>query len=162
MSNGSTAIEGLSGSAGSAAAAQTQAEGVHRLGDVLELLAAEIVELDIEPAANLVAHGARDVDAAGLGQPLQARRHVDPIAEDVVAADHDVAEVDADAELHAAALGQRGVARAKFLLHLDRAAHRFDDARELGEDAVAGRADDAPVVRGDEVIEDLAIGVERS
>ena len=39
--------------------------------------------------------------------------------------------------------GTRGVALGHLALHLDRAAHRIDDAGELDEHAVAGRLDDA-------------------
>jgi hypothetical protein len=35
------------------------------------------------------------------------------------------------------------------LRHLDRAAHRVDDARELDQHAVAGGLDDAPAMLGD-------------
>ena len=49
--------------------------------------------------ADLIAHRARDADAAGLGERFQARRHVDAVAEDVVVLDDHVAQIDADAEL---------------------------------------------------------------
>ncbi len=42
------------------------------------------------------------------------------------------------------------------LLHLDRAAHRVDDAGELDQHAVAGGLDDAAAVLGDLRIEELA------
>jgi hypothetical protein len=42
------------------------------------------------------------------------------------------------------------------LLHLDRAAHRINDAGKLHEHAVAGGLDDAAVVLGDFRIEELA------
>ena len=41
-----------------------------------------------------------DRHAARLGEALDARRDVDAVAEEVVALDHHVAEIDADAELH--------------------------------------------------------------
>ena len=52
--------------------------------------------------------------------------------------------------------GDAGVALGHRLLHLDRAAHRIDDAGELDQQAVAGGLDDAAVVLGDLRIDELA------
>ena len=41
-------------------------------------------------------------------------------------------------------------------LHLDRAAHGVDHAAELDERAVAGALDDAPMVRGDRRVDEVA------
>jgi hypothetical protein len=73
-------------------------EHADRPRQVLDALLAEILEFHAEPVAGLIADRARDADAAGLGELLQARGHVHAVAEDVVVlADH-VAQVDADAE----------------------------------------------------------------
>jgi len=53
------------------------------------------------------------------------------IAIDVVAIGDHVAEIDTDAQLHAAIYADRRVALRHRLLHRDRAAHRIDDARKL-------------------------------
>ena len=50
----------------------------------------------------MVAHAARHADAAGVGERFEARGYVDAIAEDVAVLHHDVADIDADAELHSA------------------------------------------------------------
>ena len=42
------------------------------------------------------------------------------------------------------------------VLHLDRAAHRVDDAAELDDAAVAGALDDAAVMRGDGRVDQVA------
>jgi hypothetical protein len=42
------------------------------------------------------------------------------------------------------------------VLHLDRAAHGVDHAAELDKDAVSGSLDDAPVMRGDGRIDQIA------
>ena len=106
-------------------------------------------KLDAELVAHRIAHRARDEDAARLGEPLQAGGDVDAVAEDVVALDDDVAEVDADAEFDARLVGRAAVAVGHAGLDLDGAAHRLDDAGELDQQAVAGALDDAAAVVGD-------------
>ena len=64
--------------------------------------------------------------------------------------------MDADAELDAALGRHAGVALDHAVLHLDRAAHRVDHAAELDEAAVAGALDDAPVMRGDGGVDQVA------
>ena len=167
FSNGKTAIEGRSGrvSAGAVRGGRSRGGGrrdgrvrlqqwhpehTHRPGDVLDRMLAEVLEILRYPVAHLLEHGARDAQAAGRGHLLEPRRDVDAIAEDVVALDHHVAEVDADPEIHAALGRHLRVAAVQLLLDLDAAADRFDGGRELGQDAVAGGADDAPVVARDQ------------
>jgi hypothetical protein len=101
------------------------AKHLHRLGDVLELALAQILEQDLGRAVDEIAHRARDVDRARLGDVLEPRRHVHAVALDVAVLDHDVAEIDADAEFDALPLGDVGVARRHAVLHVDRAAHRL-------------------------------------
>ena len=60
-----------------------------------------------------------------------------------------IAEVDADAELDQLFRSYSGVALGHPSLHLHRAAHRADHARELSEKAVTGVLDDAAVMFGD-------------
>ena len=64
--------------------------------------------------------------------------------------------MDADAELDAALGRQAGVALDHAVLHLDGAAHGVDHAAELDEAAVAGALDDAPVMRGDGGVDQIA------
>ena len=98
-----------------------------------------------------------ETDRAGLGDAFQARGDVDAVAHQVaVALLDDVAEMNADAELDAALRRQAGVALDEAVLHLDRAAHGVDHAAELDEAAVAGALDDAPVMRGDGGIDQIA------
>jgi hypothetical protein len=81
---------------------------------------------------------------------------------EVVALDHDVAEIDADAEHEPAVGRQLGVACAELLLDGDRTAHRLDGAGELGQHAVAGGADDPSVMARDEILHRLPIGGKRA
>ncbi len=117
--NGSTAIDGLSGS-GSARRRgrwlrrhrQTglPAPDLNRSRNVLERLRAAVVERGIETVAHILMHAARYANASRRRDLLQAGSNVDAVAEDVVALDDDVAEVDADAEGDAPILGYPGCA----------------------------------------------------
>ena len=111
-------------------------------------------------ALDLVVDAAGDVDAAGLGQRLQAGGDVDAIAEQVIALDHHVAEVDADPKLEPSVLGQLAISGCQLLLNLDRTSRRFDGARKFGQDAVPGAPDDPAVAAGYQRIHLLPIGVQ--
>ena len=127
-----------------------------RLGDVLDLLIAEIVERQRQLVANVIADDSRDTDRTGLGEGFQSGGDVDPIAEQVLAVDHDIADMHANAELHR--LGGR-LLRALHRdcrLHRDRALHGIDRAGEVGDDAVAGGVEDAAPVRRDQLVDDGA------
>jgi hypothetical protein len=63
------------------------------------LLVAEIDEHLVDLAVDLLEINARDADTAGLGDLLETRRDVDPIAVDVTVFDDDIAEVHPDPEL---------------------------------------------------------------
>ncbi len=87
-------------------------------------------------------------DFPRLANLLQPRRDVDAVAEQVVALDHNVAEIDPDAEDEA--LFRRGslLAFRHALLHRDREGDRIDDRAEFGDEAVAHRLDDPPAILG--------------
>ena len=133
--------------------------------DVLDRLLAQEVGAERQLAPDLVVNAAGDVDAARLGQRLQAGGDVHAIAEQVIALDHHVAEVDADPELEPPVLGQLAISGCQLLLDLDRASCGFDGTRELGQHAVPGAADDPAVAAGDQRVHLLPIriqGAERS
>ncbi|HJX22510.1 MAG TPA: hypothetical protein VJ454_16050, partial [Steroidobacteraceae bacterium] len=90
---------------------------------------AEILECDVvQPVANLIAHRARNTDAARLGEHFEARRHVHAVAEDVIFLNDHVAQIDADAELHPPCRRDVRVASRHPALNLDRAQHGVGDA----------------------------------
>ena len=103
-----------------------------------------------------ISNGARDVDRARLGEVLQTRGHVHPIAVDIPVLHDHVAEIDSDAEFDPLLAGNIGVAIDHPVLDLDRAAHRFDRAGELDQHAVARRLHDAALVLGDLGVDQLA------
>jgi hypothetical protein len=130
------------------------------LGDVLDRLLAQEICAERQLTLDLVVDAAGDVHTTGFGQRLEPGGDIDAIAEQIVALDHDVAEIDADAEFEAPVLGQLGVAAGKLRLDLDRTSHGLDGACELGEHAIAGGTDDAAVVARDPYIHLQPVGVQ--
>ena len=128
----------------------------HRPGDVLDLLLAGELQRQPEPALQVVEGRAGDQHAAGLAQLLQAGGDVDAVAQEVVALDHHVAEVDADAE-HDPPVGRRlGLAVGHRLLHRHRAGDRVDHRGELDDRPVAHQLDDAALVLGQQRVDRAA------
>ena len=114
----------------------------HRPRDVLQVLLAEIDKIRIDLAAHVVVSCARDRHAAGLANPLQSRRDIDAVAQNVVALDQNVAEIDADAINDALIFGSAGVALDHQPLNRDRAFDGGDDGGKLKQQAVARGLDD--------------------
>jgi len=82
-------------------------------------------------------HASGDADATGVGQGLQPRRQIHPIAEEEGAIDGDVAEVDADSKQHLSPLREIERTLGQVVLNLDGRAHRLDRAGELRHDRIA-------------------------
>ena len=135
---------------------------VHRTCDVLDRLLAVVLVSERELVPYLFVHRARDANAAGVGETLQPRRDVDPVTVDLIALDHHVAEVDADAKLHPALRRQLRVLSLERGLNIDRAIHRLDHAGELGQNAIAGGVYEAAVVLLDQAVDDLAMSGQSS
>ena len=128
----------------------------NRPRDILELLLAQILEGDVEPALHVLLHAARHADPARLGQCLQPGRHVNSVAPHVAAVDDDVAEVDADPKLDALLRRRVGVALDHAALDFDGAADRVHDAREFHQHPVAGGAHDPTGILRDLGLDELA------
>src|SRR6516225_187801 len=99
------------------------------------------------PTASSCTRG--DADPTGLGQRFQTGGDIDSIAEDVPVLDHDVAHVDANAELNVLIRWYRGIALAHASLHLGCAPQGADHTAELDEQAITRRLDEPSIVRGD-------------
>src|SRR6516162_707553 len=164
LAKGNTAIDGLSGSGsvgGRCVFSDRNAVNPYRPRDVFEALFADIGKLGLDLGAHLAERVVRYADAAGLGDAFEPRGDVDAVAVDVAVLDDDVAEVDADPEGDPFLLRCRGIALDHRSLHGERAGDRLDHARELDQQAVAGRLDDSAVVPGYHWIDQLsAMGVE--
>ena len=94
-------ITGVAASLRKAFAHLRQPKHVHRAGNVLQRVLAEIVESEVHFIANLVICGTRQVDAAGFGEALKTGRDIDALAEDITVLDHDVTDIDADPQVNA-------------------------------------------------------------
>jgi hypothetical protein len=129
----------------------------HRSGNVLHFLLACVFIAQREFVSYLLMHSTRDADAAWFGETLETRRDVDAVAVDLLALDHNVAEVDADAEFHPAFERNRDVFGFERGLDLDRALDRIHDAGELREHAVTGGVDEPAAMLLDEGVNDFAI-----
>src|ERR1035437_9370003 len=116
---------------------------------VLDRLLSHVLETKAELIAYLIVHDAGNHDPAGVGQRLQARRHIDAVSENVIAVENDVADIDADAEFDALVRRCRGVALCHAALDIDRATDGIDHAHELHEHSIARRFDDSAAMFGD-------------
>ena len=120
---------------------------LHRSLDVLQLDLALVHEAKIELVAHLLMHRACDGDATGLRDALDTRRDIHAVAHQVVALDHDVADMNADAQRQAASV-------VGFLYRLG-AAHRLNSAGELDQEAVTHGLEQPSSVLGDLGLDDL-------
>ena len=114
----------------------------------------EIVKRNRQLVADLVAHDCRDTDRAGLGEPLQAGGDVDPLAEEVVAVDHNIADMHADAEAHRLVASTAGIFRCDSSLRRDRAREGINGAGEIGDNAIAGGVKNPAAVGCDQPVDD--------
>jgi hypothetical protein len=112
-------------------------------------LLADVFESEVEAARRILANARGDADPAGLGQPFEPSRDIDPITKDVAVFDDDVALVDADAKFDAAVGRERRIAFGQRRLDFGRASDRVDDAGEFDQKSVAGGLDEAALMAGD-------------
>jgi hypothetical protein len=117
-----------------------------RLRDVLDLLIAQIIETQRELVAYVIARRRRDTDRARLGESFEAGGDIDPVAEQVAAVNHDIADMHANAELHWLGGLLLHVHRRDRRLHRDRALDSIHRAGEISDNAVAGGVEDPTAV----------------
>jgi hypothetical protein len=94
--------------------------------------------------------------AGGFGERVQTRRDVDAVAVQVVAVDDHVAHVHADAKFHRPFVPEVGVPVGQKALELGSAQDGLDGAGELGDDGIAGAAENAAVMLRDAAVDDAA------
>ena len=104
-----------------------------------------------------------DADPAGLGDVFQPCSDVDAIAEDISFLDHDIANMDTDAEFDALVGWHSSIALRHPALLLDRTARSVHGARELDQNSVAGAFNNAAAMLRDRWIQKfMAVSVEPS
>ena len=118
----------------------------HRPRNILEVLFAEISEVRFDPAAHLIVGRTRNADAARLGDTLQTGSNIDAVAQNILAFDQHIAEIDAHAVEDALFLGNAGVAFHHLLLDGNGAFDCSDDRGKFQQHAVAGRLDQPPTM----------------
>src|SRR3977135_3216349 len=101
------------------------APNTHWLGDILPRLRSQIVEADIDLAADLTLRVVGDADPARLGDSFQPGCDIDAVAKNIVVVDDDIAEMDPDPEFDACVRNHAGVLRSHAALDFHRAAHRI-------------------------------------
>ena len=110
-----------------------------------------------QPVADIVAHCARYANSTRLGKSLQPGRDIDRIAEEIVALNHDIADVDTNAEPHLLTGRAIRILLGYGVLHRDRTLHGVDSAGEIGDEAIARCIEDPGSVRGDQGIDDAPV-----
>jgi hypothetical protein len=132
-----------------------------RLGEILQPLFAEILEVEGNLASDLIQDSLGQNDGSGICQGFQASRDIDSIAVEIAVHDHHIAEIQADAQHQPPVVGQAPIGGLHGLLQLHRALDGSDRARELDQGAVAHQFDQAAAVLVDQRVEDvLARGLE--
>ena len=111
---------------------------------------ARVLEGGVNPVPHRLIHHARNTDATGLGQRLNASGDIDALTVNILTIVDDVAQVDAHAEV------KRAVRQP--LLHRDRAGDSLMDRRKLGQEAVTRVFDDATGMLGDGGVDDVSTG----
>ena len=163
---GRTRIEGFAGAASARGAAARacrvdSAIDPDRFGEILQPLFAEILEVEGDLASDLIQDSLGQDDGAGIRQGFQASRDVHSIAVEIAVHDHDIAEIQADAQHQPPVVGQAPIGGLHGLLQLHRALDGSDRARELDQGAVAHQLDQAAAMLVDQGVEDvLARGLE--
>src|SRR5215472_11808529 len=135
-------------------------KGSYRLRDILDPLIAKRDERDRQSGSDLIANRTRETDTPGFGKRLQPGRYIDPVTKQICPLDDDVPEMDADAEAHLLAWGALRVLFVDRFLDFDRAIDCIYRAGKIRHDAVAGGIEDAPMMSGDQSVEDRPMGLE--
>src|SRR5262245_32085844 len=90
----------------------------------------------------------RNADGAGLGDCFEPGRDVNAVTIKVAALDHDVTQIDADAQNDGSVQGQSGVCCSHVPLQLDSALYCLNCACELDEHTVARDLEDTAAMTG--------------
>ena len=123
--------------------------------DVLDLVIAAVDEIDAHTAAHMLVKGIRNRHPTRIGKPLYAGRDIDAVPIKVAAVDHDIAEIDANAQHNASICRLFVIGDGHGLLHFGRAFDGADGTAELDQQAVADPLEDAALMAGDKRLHHL-------
>ena len=127
----------------------------YRFGNVLQGLSAHILEAGVDLVPDGVEGHAGNQHATRFRDTFKTGRDVDAVTIEIAALDHDVTEVDTDAQHDVASFRQIAVRGGHAVLQFDRALHRVYRTAELDEHAVAGDLEDAALVADDQGLQHL-------
>jgi hypothetical protein len=99
--------------------------------NVFQHLLASIAKFGLDLASHLAERVLRDANPAWFGDTLKACRQIDSIADNIVAIDQYVAEVDADAPIHSTFAGNPSITLSHQILERNRALHGAHHRGEL-------------------------------
>jgi len=116
---------------------------VHRPRDVLNLLLAPVLKLDVELVAYLVAHHSADTDPAGLGARFEAGGDIDAVTDMSCSSMMMSPRLIPMRNSIRRSAGTAPLRRIISRWTSTAQAHRIDDAGKLYQQTVAGRLDDA-------------------
>ena len=125
-----------------------------RLSNILYPLGAKIDEGQRQLGPDVVPNNARDANCSRLRKGLQPGRDIDRIAKQVVALNHDVADMDADPVPHLLIRTSIRILFSDGVLHRDSRLHGIYGAAEIGDEAIARRVEDPTAMRCDQAIDD--------
>src|SRR5262249_50293386 len=130
--------------------------------DVLDATFTHVLERIREFVADLITYHPRNADSARLRKSLQPGRDINGVAEQVVALNYDVADMDADPKSHRLISRSIGVLLGYRVLNFDAALHGINGAGKVGDEAIARGGEDPTAMRGDQGIDDGSVSRERA
>ncbi|SFV07928.1 hypothetical protein SAMN05192541_113170 [Bradyrhizobium arachidis] len=122
---------------------------MHRLGDILQGMSADIVEPNLDLVPDIVIGGVRDDDAARLGEGFEAYGDVDPVAKDIIISDDNITDVNTDAKFDPPILRHVGGLLSHTTLDFVGTSHGVDRACKLNKGPVSSILDDTSVMLRD-------------
>jgi len=107
---------------------------------------------------DMFVNSSRDAYAAAVSQTFQTRGNVDPVTVNAVFFFHHIPQVDPDAKLHAAIMGQLLVALGKIALDFDCALYRIHHAGKFGQQVVTRSIHHPPPVQQGKIGHGIPVG----
>src|SRR5262245_5696611 len=95
---------------------------------ILQLLVAEVHEVDRQLVADLLVDTARNTDAAGICERLKPFSDIDSVAKQVAPFDDHIAQIDSDAKQHSLGFWRHLIEQADRPLNLDAGSKCVDRA----------------------------------